>query len=170
MTRPTCSGSTRTSSRLLDTARASAAWRRIYCAQGRGRGVISSPLPFGRGRIASLDAIRVRGLGLSIDRDPSPQPRERASLASDPASGRGGRACRVDSVCKIPSRHVTETRATNSVDPLSRLLGPRRAELALEVRVGVLNPNAMPEATITSSCPSGYRRPAVRPCRRGRRG
>jgi hypothetical protein len=30
--------------------------------------------PNGRGRIASIDAIRVRGYGLSIRFDPSPQP------------------------------------------------------------------------------------------------
>jgi len=30
--------------------------------------------PCGRGRIASIDAIRVRGYGLTIDREPSPQP------------------------------------------------------------------------------------------------
>src|SRR6478752_2358160 len=30
--------------------------------------------PCGRGRIASPDAIRVRGYALTIDRDPSPQP------------------------------------------------------------------------------------------------
>ena len=30
--------------------------------------------PIGRGRIASFDAIRVRGYSLTIDRNPSPQP------------------------------------------------------------------------------------------------
>ena len=40
--------------------------------------------PCGRGRIASLDAIRVRGYGLTIDLNPSPQPSPKGRGSAPP--------------------------------------------------------------------------------------
>src|SRR3984885_14866935 len=49
--------------------------------------------PCGRGRIASLDAIRVRGCDLSLGRNPSPQPSKSELRSSRSTRGEGAR-CR----------------------------------------------------------------------------
>src|ERR1700704_4271704 len=52
----------------------------------RRRGSVTSPI--GRGRIASSDAIRVRGYALSIDLNPSPQPSKSELRSSRPQAER----------------------------------------------------------------------------------
>src|ERR1700731_2591470 len=51
--------------------------------------------PCGRGRIASVDAIRVRGYAFTIDLNPSPQPYRASFARLDPTRGEGAhRHCR----------------------------------------------------------------------------
>src|ERR1700684_1563850 len=62
--------------------------------------------PCGRGRIASLDAIRVRGCDLSLGRNPSPQPSKSELRSSRPTRGEGVR-CR----CLADQSNLITTRA-----------------------------------------------------------
>src|SRR5882672_8738933 len=78
----------RTASLPLAYARQSIFFGRCF-VYNPGFGVSRHLSPCGRGRIASPDAIRVRGYGLTIDRAPSPQP--------SPTRGEGARRC----LCKF---------------------------------------------------------------------
>src|ERR1700684_3962382 len=62
--------------------------------------------PCGRGRIASLDAIRVRGCDLSLGRNPSPQP-SKSDLRSSRSTGGEGVRCR----CLADQSNLITTRA-----------------------------------------------------------